>query len=293
MISDMTKDPSFDVSCFGAAHVDLIAQAEETLVPFSSTPGRIMRTVGGVASNVARQLARQKISVTMVSQVGQDLEGDFVCQTLNQAGVNTDQILRQEQFATGCYLAIEDTAGDLAMAVSDTHALLSINARDLFDAGLKNTDAKHWFLDANLTTEMITELTAIDHHPPVAIDAVSVSKSVRLRKKLTDHALIFCNKDEAEALLEQKFNSTWEAGQAMAAQTVKASVITDGPHPLCVQSGTEIKPIQVPPVEVSSVTGAGDALIAGTLAGLIEGLPLPTACLRGISAAAQQLTRSG
>ncbi|MBT3701087.1 MAG: hypothetical protein HOE62_09200 [Alphaproteobacteria bacterium] len=293
MTFDMTKDPPFDVTCFGAAHVDLIAQAEETLVPFSSTPGRIMRAVGGVASNVARQLARQEVSVVIVSQVGQDREGDFVCETLNQTGVNTDQILRQENVATGCYLAIEDTAGDLAMAVSDTHALLSIDARDLLAAGLQNTQARYWFLDTNLTADMITELTAIDHHPPVAIDAVSVSKAVRLRANLTDHALIFCNKDEAEALLEQKFSSTWETGQSMAEHGIKASVITDGPRPLCVQSGKEIKPIQVPPVDVSSVTGAGDALIAGTLAGLIEGLPLPTACLRGISAAAQQLTRPG
>jgi pseudouridine kinase len=293
MISDMTKNPSFDVTCFGAAHVDLIAQAEETLVPFSSTPGRIMRAVGGVASNVARQLARRQVSVAMVSQIGQDREGDFVCEALNQAGVNTDHILRQVQVPTGCYLAIEDTAGDLAMAVSDTHALLSMDARDLFAAGLQCTNSRHWFLDANLTSGMITELTAIDHHPPVALDAVSVSKAVRLRAKLTEHALIFCNKDEAEALLDQKFGSTWDAGQAMAAQTIKASVITDGPRALCVQSGTAVDLIKVPPVEVASVTGAGDALIAGTLAGLIEGMPLPTACLRGISAAAQQLTRPG
>ena len=279
----------FDLTCFGAAHVDLIAKARETLVPFSSTPGRITRAVGGVASNVARQLIRQDVSVAMVSQVGQDVDGDYVCQRLAQAGVNTDQIMRTESEATGCYLAIEDSAGDLAMAVSDTHALLSMKPGELFEAALRNVSARYWLLDANLTPDMIDGLTAIENHPPIAIDAVSVSKATRLRSKLRDYCLIFCNLDEAEALLDQKFNSSREAGKAMAAQTVQNSIITNGPHPLSVQTGTVVDLIEVPAVEVSSVTGAGDALIAGTLAGLVAGQSLMQAATQGISASADQL----
>ncbi len=40
------------------------------------------------------------------------------------------------------------------------------------------------------------------------------------------------------------------------------------------------------PAEVVDVTGAGDALIAATLAGLVRGLPLPDATREGALAAA-------
>jgi pseudouridine kinase len=281
-----------DITCFGAAHVDLIAKAEVPLVQRSSTPGRISHGVGGVAANVARQLARRRVSVTMVSQVGRDRNGDFVRETLEKEGVQTEHVLQSDSEATGCYLAIEEKNGDMALAVSDTHALLDIAPEKLFQAALQNTAARYWFLDTNLTNDMIRDLVAIDGRPAIAIDAVSVSKTPRLKDKLTEFAVIFCNKDEAEALFEQKFDSTHEAGEAMAAHAVLASVITDGPHALSAQTGTNIVSIQVPSVDVSSVTGAGDALIAATLAGLIKGDSLSDAATQGISAAADQLRRS-
>ena len=58
---------------------------------------------------------------------------------------------------------------------------------------------------------------------------------------------------------------------------------------MCIQSGKDVRQIKVPPTEVVSVTGAGDALIAGTLAALARDLPLSEAAVQGISAAAEQL----
>jgi pseudouridine kinase len=276
------------ITCFGAAHVDLIAKAVQPLVPRSSTPGQITQGIGGVASNVARKLARQDIAVHMVSRVGEDREGHFVLQTLEAEGIDTSRILRTRNEQTGCYLAIEDETGEMAMAVSDTRALQHMADEDLATAAAGNLDANWWFLDANLTPAMLDVLVKMDNRPAVAVDAVSVSKVVRLRDRLAEFSLVFCNREEAEALFEQKFASTLEAGQAMAAEAV-ASVVTDGPRPLCIQSGQDIQQIKVPPTEVVSVNGAGDALIAGTLAALARGMPLSQAAGQGISSAAEQL----
>ena len=265
------------ITCFGAAHVDLIAKAVQPLVPRSSTPGQITQGIGGVASNVARKLARQDIAVHMVSRVGEDREGHFVLQTLEAEGIDTSRILRTRNEQTGCYLAIEDETGEMAMAVSDTRALQHMADEDLATAAA-----------GNLTPAMLDVLVKMDNRPAVAVDAVSVSKVVRLRDRLAEFSLVFCNREEAEALFEQKFASTLEAGQAMAAEAV-ASVVTDGPRPLCIQSGQDIQQIKVPPTEVVSVNGAGDALIAGTLAALARGMPLSQAAGQGISSAAEQL----
>ena len=281
---------SFDITCFGAAHVDLIAKAEVDLVAKSSTPGRIERSVGGVAANVARQLARQNLSVAMVSQTGDDPDGDYVAKTLNTAGVDTSLMMKSSSEGTGSYLAIEGPDGEMFLAVSDTHALLATKPDDLSKAGQNSLSSSFWFLDTNLTPPMLNALTEIEGRPKLAIDAVSVTKAVRLAKHLTDYAIVFCNKDEAEALFEEQFTTPCDAGRAMANKGVEKSVITDGPNPLCVQSGTDILSLGIPPVQVTSVTGAGDTLIAGTLAGLIRGETLQASARHGIQAAAQQLT---
>jgi len=287
----MSNPLSFDVTCFGAAHIDQIAKAEETLVAESSTPGRIKRSVGGVASNVARQLARQGLCVAMAGQTGLDNDGDFVRKTLEADGVNTDMISTTESEATGGYLAIEDHRGDLVLAVSDTHALLTLSIEDLTEAARKAIPSVWWFVDSNLTPDLLEVLINAENHPPIAVDAVSVSKVGRLQGHLSEFDLVFCNRDEASALFEQKFESAAEAGQAMAAKGASAAIITDGPQPVCVQSGADIELIEVPAVTVNSVTGAGDALIAGTLAELVGGAALKSAVTQGISTAARQLGR--
>ena len=287
----MNSSLSFDVTCFGAAHIDQIAKAEKTLVAESSTPGRIKRSVGGVASNVARQLSDLGLSVAMAGQTGHDNDGYFVHKTLEADGVNTDLIMTTESEATGGYLAIEDHNGELVLAVSDTHALLTLSLEDLTAAARTATRSAWWFVDSNLTPDMLNVLTRTEDHPPIAVDAVSVSKVGRLEGRLSEFDLLFCNKDEACALLGQHFSNATEAGQAMAAQGMTASVVTDGPRPVSVQSGPKVEQIDVPPVVVNSVTGAGDALIAGTLAGLVGDIPLESAVRQGISSAARQLVR--
>jgi pseudouridine kinase len=289
----MNSDPKTSaarITCIGAAHIDLIARAEEDLVPMSSTPGRIFQSVGGVAANVARQLARRDLVVSLISQTGQDPQGEVVRQTLAEAGVDVSLILQHPDKTTGSYLALEDQRGEMAMAVSDTHALLELAPDQLFETAQNCIDSDYWFVDANLTPAMLKVLTAVEGRPAIAIDAVSVSKAPRLQDRLDEFAIIFCNRPEAEALLDRHFTSTWEAGQAMAALAVAASVITDGSDPVCVQSGLSTELVEVPAVDVVSVTGAGDALIAGTLAALTKGVPLAAAVAQGIEAAAQQLS---
>ena len=286
----MTDSKPFDVTCFGAAHVDLIAKAEEPLIARSSTPGNIRQAIGGVAGNVARQMSRRGVQVAMVSQTGDDREADFVRDVMTEEGVDVSGIIRNAAERTGSYLAIEDPEGEMALAVSDTHALQNMRSSDLINIAKKHLQSTRWFLDANLTTEMQDVLINLDQTPAIAIDAVSVAKVIRLRDHLKEFALLFCNREEAEALFQQKFETTQEAGQAMADHGVAASVVTDGPRPLCVQSGAALDLIDIPPVEVASVTGAGDASIAGTLAALVNGQDLPAAAKEGISAAAKQLS---
>ena len=73
------------VACIGAAHIDRKATAAGPIVPGSSNPVTMRVGAGGVARNVAENLARLGLPVTMVRRVGHDREGDAVLDSLGEA----------------------------------------------------------------------------------------------------------------------------------------------------------------------------------------------------------------
>ncbi|HUU61817.1 MAG TPA: PfkB family carbohydrate kinase [Acidimicrobiia bacterium] len=59
-----------NVACVGAAQVDAKARVVGEVHPATSNPARVVRTPGGVAGNVARNLGRLGLPVTLFSVVG-------------------------------------------------------------------------------------------------------------------------------------------------------------------------------------------------------------------------------
>jgi hypothetical protein len=91
------------VACIGAAHIDRKATAAGPVVPGSSNPVTMRVGAGGVARNVAENLARLGLSVTMVSRVGGDREGDAVLDGLAEAGVGFELCTRSATAPTATY----------------------------------------------------------------------------------------------------------------------------------------------------------------------------------------------
>ena len=60
------------IACLGGAHVDRHGVLQGPLVLGTSNPGRVSSDFGGVARNVAENLARLGRRVSMLSRVGAD-----------------------------------------------------------------------------------------------------------------------------------------------------------------------------------------------------------------------------
>ena len=58
------------ISVLGAVAVDIKAKSFDALVRSSDVPGRVQVRIGGVARNVAKDLARLCAEVTILSAVG-------------------------------------------------------------------------------------------------------------------------------------------------------------------------------------------------------------------------------
>ena len=76
---------------------------------------------------------------------------------------------------------------------------------------------------------------------------------------------------------------------AVMARGPRAIVLTKGSNGVTLAEGSNRTHLAAPAVAVANVSGAGDALIAGTLLGLSENRPLAEAVRHGLAAAALAL----
>ena len=291
-------------------------------VPGSSNPARMSTGSGGVARNVAENLARLGVPVALVSRVGDDDSGRELLAGLDRAGVDLSAVDEVAGAATAQYVALLDPAGELVIAAA---------AMDLFDG----FDPDHVLpaagaatglvlADTNLPGPVLAALVAAgrDGALRLAVDAVSTAKVARLPADLTGVAVLFCNQDEAQAWLAwhgdalhgQALHGQALHGQALHGQAEHGRAADDGPVVAAqrlVDAGAEqvvltlgaggallagpqgVLRLPAEPVPVVDVTGAGDALVAGTLAGLVRGRSPAEAVADGVRLASRTVAVQG
>lgn len=288
-----TETAPAPVACFGAAILDLIARADRTIKNDTSTPGEIHRSAGGVAGNVARVLAGLDVPVYLKAAVGKDEDAQILRRFLSGAGV-TAHLSEVPNGRTGQYLALHDPDGSLVAAVADIALLDTLPANGLAPVEMEIVQAPIWFLEANLPAEILEALTASAHGKRLVADAVSIAKAQRLQGILDRLDLLFLNADEARCLAGVASSASLkETAARLHAAGPEAVVITDGSRPVHLATAEDHTAIECPSVDIADVTGAGDALIAGTLAAIARGHPLLEAVRTGIAASAAALTYKG
>ncbi len=127
------------------------------------------------------------------------------------------------------------------------------------------------FADCNLPASVLAALIerAADAPFRLALDPVSVTKAARLPPRLAGLDLLILNLDEAVALTGS--DDPEEAVDRLLGRGVSAVVLTGGSGPVRIASEEGRALVPVPAATVIDVTGAGDALIGATLAGLATG----------------------
>ncbi len=297
---DPTTDSQNRIALIGGIHMDRIATGARDIRPDTSTPGAIVTRPGGVAGNVARVLAQLDAGCTpgrvaLAGRLGEDADGKVLRADLEGLGIDVSAI-RASTLPTASYLALHHPDGRLAAALSDTAITEEIAAADFAPLPRALAAAGWWFLDANLTEEALQALCGVAEERRIAADAVSIAKATRLKPCLARIDLLFANRDEAVALLDDMApleHGAENLARALCAAGVQAAVVTDGAAGVawCRKEATGMTSARIAalPVRVRHVTGAGDALIGGTLGGLLDGLMLEPALMRGLASAALTL----
>ncbi len=283
------------VLCIGGAAVDVTFVARRSIVPGTSNPAISSRSFGGVARNVAENLARLGVSTALLSRIGDDENGLRLKRHLESLGVDTAGVEIVPGSSTAEYMALLEPDRNLSVGVADMAIFDGLD-----DSLLQQvSDDGSWiFVDCNCTPAFLERLL---HRPTpfvgrIAVDAVSVAKAGRLPASLEGLDILFLNLDEAASILQSSRSSLapHSAVRGLRDKGAKSVVLTLGRDGVLVGEATG-EPVHVPavPAEVADVTGAGDALVATTLAAILVGSPLPIAAGWGCIAASLTLERIG
>lgn len=293
----MSSSSESTVIALGAIHYDTIAHGAEAIRPETSTPARFHAKPGGVATNVARNLAKLGVQTKLIGTVGDDAPAQLLKAQLSDEGIKLFTVDRSG-FSTGQYLALHDPDGSLKAACVDDR-ILSEAPVDLFAdivdrlAAIAD-DRTIWFLDANLPTQMLEALASQIQTGMLMANAVSNAKSQRLTPLLSRLDCLFLNRGEAAALTGLPISTDPdETSSALVEAGLKSFVLTDGPASITVSNKGLITRLAPAKTDVTDVTGAGDALTAASLAAISKGHALEEAVTFGLKAATLTLASTG
>lgn len=279
----------------GGANVDVKARTIQAAVPGTSNPGVTAQAPGGVARNVAENLARLGVPASLVSVVGRDALGDWLLRETEAAGVDVRAVLRAPDVTTGTYTAVLDASGELLVAVAAMAAVEALTPAALQERRGVLRGAAWVVADGNLPEASLAHLLSLAAEAGAAVvfEPVSVPKAARLRPALAAGLVpqaVTPNVPELGALLGRAVPDEPEALQAAAAelhaQGVRLVWVRRGAAGSLLSGPDGVTELPALPAEVRDVTGAGDAMLAAFLAALASGLPPAEAARHGHAAAA-------
>jgi pseudouridine kinase len=283
------------VMCIGAANLDRKLRTIAAMQLGTSNPATAEEVYGGVARNIAENLARLNLPTALLTALGDDSAGRALQDHAEGAGIDTRGSLKLPETATGTYTAILDAHGEMVVALADMALYERITPAFLVSRLPQRSAAAMTVADLNLPADSIGALLASARadNVPLIIVAVSQPKMARLPADLTGLRLLILNRGELETRAgralptEADVRAACREVQAQGAQDV---IVTCGSQGVFHTRTGELVWLAAHQVEVVDVTGAGDAFAAAVCWSLYQGsADLTLACRRGLKVAAMTL----
>ncbi|NLT58628.1 MAG: kinase [Clostridiales bacterium] len=265
------------VVCIGAANVDINGFSTAALLPEESNPGHIRLCAGGVARNIAENLARLGNQVELISALGGDGLQRLIIDSCKAAGIGYAHCAADIAQPSSSYLAILDERGEMALAVCDmgitdrliTPAFLEREAALLEQAALI-------VADAGLLRPTLAWLCGRFAHKDLFLDPVSIRRCANVKGLLPHFHTLKMNGHEAAHLAGFKGSPTREDYLAMAEGFTRRGnsriFITLGPlGAVYAAQGQPAGWLPAVPLQPKGVTGAGDAFMAGVVHAHLRG----------------------
>lgn len=248
----------------GGANMDICGAPSFQLQLNDSNPGKITSSPGGVARNIAENIARLGIDSRLVAAIGGDHFGILLLQQGQVVGINMDAVLRVETVNTSTYLSVLDNDGDMRLAINDMSIVDHLTPEYLQMCEQSITLANVIIVDTNVSEKSLAYLTETYKEKHLIVDTVSAVKAVKIKPYLKGVHTLKANKLEAEALCGFKDDFVKMANW-LHDQGVKRLYITLGADGVFYSEKNEHGTVSLKKHQniVKNANGAGDAFVAG------------------------------
>ena len=288
------------VVVIGGANIDVKARSAAPVTQQTSNPGRGSMSPGGVARNVAENLARLGTRTHLIAALGRDALGDSLLAQTAASGVRLEFVQRSEQ-STGTYTAILDFDGELIVAVADMAATDSLGPDHISAARDIIATAGLLVLDGNLASATLEHALDLAGAAQVRsiLEPVSVAKARLLSAAIRADRPLFAvtpNREELAALTDLPARTDRQlrlAADSLHRRGIHHVWVRLGARGSLLSSAAsgvngadEATFIPAVPTTVEDVTGAGDSMLAAFCHALLEGQDPVDAARYGHAAAA-------
>ena len=263
----------------GNVFVDVKGFPDEVYIPEGRNSGRVITAHGGVARNVAEDIANVELRPRFVSMVDTSGEGSAVRRKLKDHKVDTDFLITEED-GMGMWLAVFDHTGDLVAAISKRPRmepmieLLEKHGDEIF------SDADSIVIEIDLHKEIVKQTFKYAEKYSVPVIAVVANMSIASERRdfLTRTDCFVCNAQEAGILFVEDYSDKSPEelcdiiAERIRAADIKAMIVTLGSRGAVYATADGEKGVYpAQSVNVRDTTGAGDAFCAGVSIGLTYG----------------------
>lgn len=299
------------VVCIGSATVDVLVKSGDLRILKShqvsggvalcevyggkTEAEEIAMQTGGSATNVAVGLARLGLAPAVIVRVGGDFFKERIIDNLKLEGVDISQLQEDEKAATALSVILVAADGGRSI-ITSRGAAAKIDSRKIDWEKVGGAD---WLqigpLGGNIS--LVEDVTAFARSKKIGVGwnpgKVELGEKERVFRLLPKIDLLVVNRMEAAQLLRRNYEDMKEMAVKILKQGGSRVVITDGKRGAGVAS--EGRWMFASAFKTKSVddTGAGDAFVAGIVAGLVLGKDLETALRMGLANGASEVTAVG
>lgn len=277
------------IAVIGDVFIDIKGFSTSTYIPYGRNLGTIEQIHGGVARNVAEDIANVEREPVFVGTVDDDAMGEAVIQKLNRHKVDT-RYMKKVKNGMGTWLAVFDHNGDVVASVSkrpEHEAMVQI-LEESGDEIFANADSIAIEIDMDQEVTKKTFALAEKYNKKVYALVSNMSVAIERRDLIRKTECFVCNQQEAGILFSENYDDiTPEELYQILPERIRSAKISkmvvtmgdkgavyatlDGENGIC----PALK------VDVVDTTGAGDAFFSGVCLGLTYGKTLQEACVIG------------
>ena len=278
----------------GSTFVDIKGYPDSQYIPAGRNAGRVRQVHGGVARNVAEDIANVELRPTFVTVLDHSGTSIDVVEKLRRHQVNTDYVLYSDD-GLGTWLAIFDNQGDVVSSISRRPDLTPIGTMLETSGDALFAEADSIVVEIDMEVPLLKQIFALAEQYGKDVYAVVSNMSIAMERRdlLQRVACVVCNEQEAGLLFSEEYEDMTAEEfsgvllrRVQQAQIPRMVVTMGGDGAVYASLDGESGVCPAGKVDVIDTTGAGDSFFAGVAIGLTYGKTLGESCVIGTRLAA-------